>query len=89
MAGVQRMVFFRSAPPYLQEIAQQHNLTLVEICNNSSKARVEAIISKYYQDNNIDGQDEINERRKQRKEEEKERKTETEIGVGSSRSISY
>merc|ERR1712232_1299082 len=36
MAGVQRLVFFRTAPPYLKDLAQQYNMTLVESKNGSS-----------------------------------------------------
>ena len=83
MAGVKRLVYFRKTPSYLEEIAKKHAFQLKEVVYASdNKKRVEAVIAKYYKDNDIDDQEEIAKAREKRRQENQERKNRRRIALG-------
>jgi deoxycytidylate deaminase len=88
VAGIQTLVFPRKTPLYLEQIAQDHNLTLVNPNDTEEWARrrkrVDEIIARYQEERPEDVED-ITSKRKQRREENKSRKQrqlDKEVGHG-------
>jgi dCMP deaminase len=77
VAGIQTLVYPRKTPLYLKQIAQDHNLRLVNPNDKEEWARrrkrVDEIIARYHKDHPEEAED-VSLKRKQRKEENKSRK---------------
>jgi deoxycytidylate deaminase len=77
VAGIQTLVYPRKTPLYLKDMANDHNLTLVNPNDNEEWARrrkrVDGIIARYHEDHPEEVED-ISLKRKQRREENKSRK---------------